>query len=377
MRRYQKTGVAVAATANTMSLRGAVRTASRALGYYPKETDELARNVPRYIRDRARAAGDAAGDATDDASDWDTALASPAMRDHPLQDRKRHALLLSLATRLEGKLAAPGTHLGGLVFAPKDMKLSEVMPLEMSGTPGLSRTQYDKDDLEGVLRMPKLDLLGLRTHTSLRKAGELVSKKLGRTIEPLSPPPDDKDTYRLLRSGRTVGVFQLESPGQQALQRRLGTRRISDITAGVALFRPGPLAGDMVTPYVMRRNGKEPYDVPLPELDDILRPTYGVMLFQEQLMQIASRLSGMTFAEANLLRRAMTGGQRAGGTGRIRGLAHCFIERAIERGVPTVVHGGAQLRSILLAGAYLLLKDPLASEGQQIPPLKVRILVLL
>lgn len=133
----------------------------------------------------------------------------------------------------------------------------------------------------------------------------------------------------------------------------------------------------MVTPYVMRRNGKEPYDVPLPELDDILRPTYGVMLFQEQLMQIASRLSGMTFAEANLLRRAMTGGQRAGGTGRIRGLAHCFIERAIERGVPTVVHGGAQLRSILLAGAYLLLKDPLASEGQQIPPLKVRILVLL
>ena len=331
MSRYQKSGVAVAATANTLSLRGAVRAASRALGYSPAEIDRLAKNVPRRIRESG------ARDRTvayETSGAWDTALSSPAMYGHPLQDRRRYALLMELAGELEGKLSQPGTHLGGLVFAPRGMRLSEVVPLEMSGTPGLVRTQYDKDDLESVLRMPKLDLLGLRTHTALRKAGELVSQKLGRKIDPLSPPPDDKETYRLIRSGHTVGVFQLDSPGQQSLQRRLGARRIADITAGVALFRPGPLTADLVTPYVLRRNGLEPYEVPLQEIDDILRPTYGCLIYQEQLMEIASRLSGTSFAEADLLRRAMTGGAGKNGAAKMRELSRRFVEQAVGRGIP-------------------------------------------
>lgn len=329
MRRYEKSGVAVAATANTLSLRGAVRMAARSLGYTSKETDELARNVPRHIRDRDQPDGAS--------SEWDVALSSPAMRGHPLQDRRRYALLLELATKLEGRLSQAGTHTGGLVFAPKGMKLSEVASLEASGTRGLVRCQFDKDDIEGVLGMPKLDLLGLRTHTSLRKAGELVSKKLGRRMDPLSPPPDDRETYRLIRSGSTVGIFQLESPGQQSLQRRLGARRISDITAGVALFRPGPLTADMVTPYVLRRNGLEPYEVPLKELDDILRPTYGCLIYQEQLMSVASRLSGITLAESDMLRRAMTGGGGGdgGGAAKMRALARRFVDKAVGRGVPS------------------------------------------
>ena len=179
MRRYQKSGVAVAATANTLSLRGAVRTASRALGYTPSEIDELAKNVPHRIRDRDRT--------SNHTSEWDTALSSPAMRNHPLQDRHRHALLLELATELEGRLSQPGTHLGGLVFAPKGIELSEVVPLEASGTPGLIRTQYDKDDLESVLRMPKLDLLGLpdpHLPQKGRRAGLQKARAKGRPALP-------------------------------------------------------------------------------------------------------------------------------------------------------------------------------------------------
>jgi len=142
MRRHREAGAAVAATANTLSLRGAVRVAARALGYSPTETDALARNVPRRIRDRDRL--------LNKDSDWDAALSSPAMRGHPLQDRRGHALLLELAQELDGKLHQPGTHLGGLVLGAGGLHLSEIVPLEPSGKEGLIRCQYDKNDLELV-----------------------------------------------------------------------------------------------------------------------------------------------------------------------------------------------------------------------------------
>ena len=321
MRRHAGAGAAVAATANTLSLKGAVRVAAKALGYSPAETDALAGNVPRRIRDRDGFVGYR--------SDWDAALRTPAMRGHPLQDRERHALLLELAEDLEGRLHQPGTHLGGVVLGPAGMHLSGIVPLEPSGKEGLVRCQFDKDDLE-LVGLPKLDLLGLKTHTALDKAARLVSGRLGRKVDPLSLPREDKDAYRLIRSGDTAGVFQLESPGQMALQRRLGARRMPHIVAGISLFRPGPLEADLVTRYVARKQGREPVSYPLAELEEILRETYGILIYQESVLEVASALTGCTLAEGDKLRRAMT---KDRGPGAMRGLRSWFVGRAVARGV--------------------------------------------
>ena len=321
--RYERYGAAVAATANTLSLRGAVRVAARALGCTPEETNRLSRHVPTRFMDRDRVLNPVSG--------WHEALREPAMRGHPLlQDRKGHELLLDLSWRLSGRLYQAGTHLGGLVFGNEKNHLSGLVPLEPAGKPGLLRCQFDKDDLEYV-GLPKLDLLGLKTHTALRKAGELVSRRLGEEVDPLSPLPDDKETYKLVRTGRNVGMFQLESPGQMHLSRRLGPRRFSDLVAQISLFRPGPVRGDLVTPYVMRRKGLKGYSVPLEELEEILGPTYGVLVYQEQVLEVAHRVAGFSLAEGDLIRRAMT---KDRGHGALASIRSEFVERAVGRGVP-------------------------------------------
>ncbi|MGI8911248.1 MAG: DNA polymerase III subunit alpha [Rubrobacteraceae bacterium] len=324
MGRYARSGAGavVAATAGTMSLRGAVRVAARALGHPPVEIDRLSRHVPARFRDRDRVYAGLCG--------WEEALREPAMRGHPLQDRTRHRLLLEISARLYGRLWQAGTHNGGLVFGTGERHLSELVPLEPSGRAGLLRCQYDKDDLEYV-GIPKLDLLGLKMHTALRKAGEMASARTGEGVDPYALPPGDKASYALIRTGRNVGMFQLESPGQMSLSTRLKPRRFSDLVAQVSLFRPGPVRGDLVTPYVRRRNGQEPYSVPLEELEPVLRPTYGVMVFQEQVLAICHRVAGFSLAEGDLVRRAMT---RARGPGAMQELRERFVRSAAARDVP-------------------------------------------
>jgi error-prone DNA polymerase len=322
VRRYEHHGVAVAATAQTMSLRGAVRVAARALGHAPPEINELSRHVPTRFRDRGRTYTPLSG--------WEEALAEPAMRGHPLQDRERYKLLLELSGRLAGRYLQAGTHLGGLVFGNEYHHLSELAPVEPSGMPGLLRVQYDKDDLE-YAGMPKLDLLGLRMHTALHAAGELATARTGRKVDPYNPPPDDKETYALIRTGRNAGMFQLESPGQMHLSRRLEPRRFSDLVAQISLFRPGPVLGDLVTPYVLRRHGGEPYSVPLEELEPVLRDTYGVLIFQEQVLEVAHVVAGFSLAEGDQIRRAMTHDR---GPGAMKELKAEFVSRAVARGTP-------------------------------------------
>jgi error-prone DNA polymerase len=321
-RRYEDYGVAVAATAQTMSLRGAVRVVAKALGHAPSEIDDLSRHVPTRFRDRERTYNALSG--------WEEALAEPAMRGHPLQDREEHGLLLEVSGRLAGRHLRAGTHNGGLVFGNECHHLSELVPIEPSGKEGLPRVQYDKDDLE-LVGMPKLDLLGLRMHTALHEAGELATRRLGKKVNPYAPPPDDKETYALIRTGRNAGMFQLESPGQMHLSRRLGPRRFSDLVAQISLFRPGPVRGDLVTPYVLRKQGRERYSVPLPELGPVLRSTYGVLVFQEQVLEIACVVAGFSLAEGDQIRRAMT---RDRGPGAMKALREEFVSRAVARGVP-------------------------------------------
>jgi error-prone DNA polymerase len=322
IRRYERHGVAEAATVQTMSLRGAVRVVARALGHPPREIDELSRHVPTRFRDRNRIYADLSG--------WKEALAEPAMRGHPLQDAEKYRLLLELSARLIGHIRKPGTHSGSMVFGTAERHLSELVPLEPSGTEGLLRCQYDKDDLEWV-GIPKLDLLGLRMHTALHTAGMLVSKRLGRKVDPYDLPPDDKKTYALIRTGNNAGMFQLESPGQMQLSRRLRPRRFADLVAQISLFRPGPVRGDLVTPYVMRKNCRERYRAILPELEEILKPTYGVLVFQEQVLTVANAVAGFTLAEGDFLRRAMT---KDRGPGAMQELRRAFLRRARGNGVP-------------------------------------------
>ncbi len=321
IQRYESNGVAEAATVQTMSLRGAVRVTARALGHSPTEINDLSHHVPTRFRDRERTYAGLSG--------WEEALAEPAMGDHPLQDTTKYRLLLELSARLVGRNREAGTHNGGMVFGTAGHHLSELVPLEPSGTEGILRCQYDKDDLEYV-GIPKLDLLGLRMHTALAEAGKLASKRMGIEIDPYDLPPDDRETYALIRTGRNAGMFQLESPGQMHLSRRRGPRRFSDIVASISLFRPGPVLGDLVTPYVLRGNGEEPHSVVLPELEEILRPTYGVLIFQEQVLAVANRGAGFTLAEGDLLRRAMTKDRGPGAMARMR---EEFVRRAVDRGV--------------------------------------------
>jgi error-prone DNA polymerase len=325
--RYSGHGVAVAATANTLSLRGAVRIAARALGHPPQEVNDLSRHVPTRFMDRDRLLNPVKG--------WAEALREPAMRGHPLQDRRKHALLPELAWGLAGRYHQAGTHLGGLVMGNDEHHLSALVPLEPSGKEGLLRCQFDKDDLEYV-GLPKLDLLGLRMHTALHEAGRLASRRLSRYIDPYHPPSNDKATYALIRTGRNVGMFQLESPGQMHLSGRLKPRRFSDLVAQISLFRPGPVRGDLVTPYVKRRNGQEPYSVPLRELEEVLKPTYGVLIFQESVLEVAQAAAGFTLAEGDRLRRAMT---KDRGFGAMDPIRKCFLKRATERGVPAKTAG--------------------------------------
>ena len=322
MDRYKEFGAAVAATAVTNSLKGAIRTTARALGYSPKEIDAFSKNVPARVRDRDTV--------VDPIETWQKALREPAMRNHPLQDVQKHRLLLEISHGLNGRLRDAGTHLGGMVLGNHQFHLSELAPLEPSGKEGLLRTQYDKDDLE-YIGAPKLDVLGLRMHTALSTAGELASERTGERIDPYDLPADDKDTYALIRSGNNAGMFQLESPGQLHLSRRLKPRRFQDLVAEISLFRPGPVKGNLVIPYVRRRNGLEPYSVPLPHiLDEVLRPTYGVMVYQEQVLEVCHLVAGFSLAEADEVRRAMT---NLRGPGALGGIKKEFIRRAVKNGV--------------------------------------------
>ena len=217
-----------------------------------------------------------------------------------------------------------------MVLGNHQYQLSELTPLEPSGKEGLLRTQYDKDDLE-YIGLPKLDLLGLRMHSALFEAGELASSRTGEEIDPYNLPLDDKETYALIRSGNNAGMFQLESPGQLHLSRRLKPRRFQDLVAEISLFRPGPVKGNLVIPYVRRRNGLEPYSVPLLHLlDEVLRPTYGVMLYQEQVLEVCHRVAGFSLAEGDEVRRAMT---NLRGPGALGGIRQEFIRGAVKKGV--------------------------------------------
>ncbi|WP_054697282.1 DNA polymerase III subunit alpha [Syntrophomonas palmitatica] len=309
---YKKYGaerVARVAAYNTFRARSALRDIGKALDLDENELDGIAKMMPPFAY-------------ADDMRGLMERL--PELRESPLRE-ERFRLLLDVCEKIAGFPRFLSTHLGGVVIS--DCPLQELTPLQYSAL-GPVICQFDKDDIEG-LGLIKLDLLSLRTLTAVNDAARFI-KQSGKNLDYDSIPLDDPETYEMISSGETIGIFQLESPAQRALQSRLGANQMEDIIASMALIRPGPIKGNMVEPYIARRQGKEPISFLHPRLQPILEKTYGVVLFQEQVIEIATAIAGFTPGEADQLRRVMTHAR----SGRIMDdIGRKFIHKAEQNGI--------------------------------------------
>lgn len=215
--------------------------------------------------------------------------------------------LIDLALKLEGLTRNVGKHAGGIVIAPG--KLTDFVPVYCE--PGESAhpvTQFDKDDVE-LVGLVKFDFLGLKTLTIINRALKVINQTRANHNEPAIDisliPLSDAETFKLLKAYKSTAVFQLESHGMRDLIKRLQPDCFEDLIALVALFRPGPLQSGMVDDFINRKHGRAKVVYPHPDLEPILRPTYGTIVYQEQVMQIAQVLAGYTLGAADILRRAM------------------------------------------------------------------------
>ncbi|MCL4079075.1 DNA polymerase III subunit alpha [Coriobacteriia bacterium Es71-Z0120] len=311
-RRFGDDHVAMVATIQTMGARGAVRTAARALGLPPREVDALSRNLPWASARRLR----------------EVLATYPECRNHPLHDEERYGLVVEIAEELAGFPMHLGTHLGGFIITKEPVWTWA--PLQVAGK-GVAVAQYDKDDVE-ALGLVKMDILGLRMHSAISDAVALARARLGEDAvsEPFDLPPDDPEVFAMIARADTVGVFQLESSGQRNLATRLKPRTFGDIIAAISLFRPGPLEAEMITPFIRRRHGIEPVSVPHPAMEEVLRDSYGVILYQEQVLRVAHAIAGFSLSEADLLRRAMT---KDRSRAEMEAIRERFVEHAVTRGI--------------------------------------------
>ena len=283
-------------TYGTMAAKACVRDAGRVLSMSYGHTDSIAKLIPQTLGIELK----------------DALAQSDELR--ALLDTDEEARgLIKMALKLEGLTRNAGKHAGGVVIAP--LALTEFTALYSEGHDGdasaeLPVTQFDKDDVEAI-GLVKFDFLGLRTLTILAWAITAINTRRAQQAEPEAPldlatlATDDPATYALLQSGRTTAVFQLESRGMKELARKLKPHVFDDIIALGALFRPGPLQSGMVDEFVERKHGRREVVYQHPLLEPVLKATYGVIVYQEQVMQIAQLLAGYTLGGADMLRRAM------------------------------------------------------------------------
>ena len=231
-----------------------------------------------------------------------------------LEDR-RLRLTLELARDLIGFPRHLSQHPGGFVLT-RD-RLDELVPIEPAAMQDRQVIEWDKDDID-ILRWMKVDVLGLGMLGCMRRAFDLLAEHRGQVVDLATLPAEDPGTYAMIQRADTIGVFQIESRAQMAMLPRLRPARFYDLVIEVAIIRPGPIQGDMVHPYLRRREGKEPVGYPTPELERVLGKTLGVPLFQEQAMQVAVVCAGFTPGEADALRRSMATFKMTGGVTHFR-----------------------------------------------------------
>ena len=304
-RKYGHDRVSQIITYGTMAAKAAVRDCGRVLGLPFPAVDSIAKLIPNTL---GISLDDALG--RSDAARKDNSLSSAELlQRYESEDEVRE--VLDLALKLEDLTRNAGKHAGGVVIAPQP--LTEFSPLFAEPPPkdGSARsvvTQFDKDDVEAV-GLVKFDFLGLRTLTIIDWAVKAINaRRAAEGSEPLdiiALPLDDRASYELLSRGDTVAVFQFESRGMRELLKRAKPDRFEDIIALAALYRPGPLGSGMHNDWVDRKHGVAAVSYPHASLEPVLAPTYGVIVYQEQVMQIAQVLAGYSLGGADLLRRAM------------------------------------------------------------------------
>jgi len=276
-------------TFGSMAAKAVVRDVGRVLGHPYGFVDRIAKLIPFDLN-----------------MTLDRALSEDETLKQRYQDEDEVKMLIDLAKKLEGLSRNAGKHAGGIVIAPKC--LTEFMPLYCEKGTAVTSTQLDMGDVEAI-GLVKFDFLGLRTLTiidwAVRDINALLIDKDEKKLDIRKIPLDDQGTYQLIQKMDTTAVFQLESDGIRKLIKRLEPDKFDDLIALVALFRPGPLQSGMVDAFVDRKRGRSRVEYPHAELEPVLKPTYGVILYQEQVMQIAQLLGGYTLGAADLLRRAM------------------------------------------------------------------------
>ncbi len=286
--RYGRESVGQIITFGTLKARAAFRDVARTLRVEPGEVDRFTKMIPA-----------APGFAM---SLTEAAERSPELRALARQD-ERVRKVLDLGTRIEGLARHASVHAAGMVIAPGP--LTDYVPVCLAPQePGAIITQYDMVGLERV-GMLKIDILGLKTLTVLHDATQMVRERHGVTLDLDTLDLEDPKVYALLRSGRTAGIFQFESPLATDCLRNMKCDRFEDLVATNALLRPGPLDTGMHLVFINRKLGRERVRYPHPALEEILAPTYGVITYQEQVMRIANVLAGFTLAEADVLRKAV------------------------------------------------------------------------
>ena len=282
--KYGSDRVAQIITFGKMQAKAVIRDVGRALNMSYGEVDRIAKMIPNVLN-----------------ISLDNAIKmEPRLREEEKKNEKV-SKLLSLSRSLEGLNRHSSTHAAGVVIS--DKPLVERVPLCKSPKDEIV-TQFSMNDLQAV-GLTKFDFLGLKTLTVIRDTLHFVERNRGEKIDINTIPLDDSVTYQLLMKGATDGVFQLESAGMREILVSMKPDRIEDIIALIALYRPGPLQSGMVSEFISRKQGKTRIVYEVPELEDILKETYGVILYQEQVMQIAGALSNYTMGEADNLRKAM------------------------------------------------------------------------
>ncbi|GAA3397284.1 DNA polymerase III subunit alpha [Streptomyces roseoviridis] len=315
--RFGTERVATVAMPETYRVRHAVRDVGAALSMDPAETDRIAKAFP-HIRAR----------------DARVALAElPELRAiaEETRDRKRFWELVEALDALPRGVAM---HPCGVLLS--DASLLTRTPVVPTSGEGLPMSQFDKDDVED-LGLLKLDVLGVRMQSAMAHAVAEVERAGGTRPDIDAIPPGDPDTYRLIRSTETLGCFQIESPGQRDLVGRLQPENFHDLVVDISLFRPGPVAADMVRPFIAARHGRAPARYPHPDLEEVLKETYGVVVFHEQIIEIVRIMTGCGRDEADQARRGLSHPEAQGrikawfaGTAKRRGYEDEVVARTWE-----------------------------------------------
>ena len=285
-KKYGEGAVSQIATFGTMAARAVVRDVARALGKPYALGDRISKMIPF-----------APGMTLDRAKEEQPLFAQSIKNDGEVRE------IVNLSYKLEGIARNVGKHAGGVVIAPGS--ISDFCPVYVDRSSSSVMTQYDKDDVEKI-GLVKFDFLGLRTLTVIDRAVKSINKNLDKgKLDLDSIPLDDEKVFKFLSSGKTMAVFQLESSGMRDLIKRLKPTKFEEITALLALYRPGPLNSGMHDEFVDRKHGRSPVTYPHKLLKEVLEETYGVIVYQEQVMEAARVLAGFSLGQADILRRAM------------------------------------------------------------------------